>query len=681
MGTSRQTMKRFSLVFTIFGILFFIKSNAQLIQSEDTLCVRNQLILRTPDTTGLSYYWGFCSSYLNNVPTGSSIAAGTGMDAPSSICMGKDSGNYYVFVVNINAPRSILRYDFGNSMSNIPTVIDLGDYGGTVPVNSKGMDLVYTGGNWYGFIVGGATAVNSQLVRLDFGTSLSNTPNIVDLGNLAGLLLNPQDLFVFNEGGNWYAITNSGFTGNIIRIDFGANITNPAPALTNLGNPGSLAFPTGMWPVYDGTNWSIFFVNRLSETVSRVDFGNSLLNPFVETNLGNFGLLNGPRDIVVIRDCGNYYGYITNENTNSLIELQFTNTITNIPTANDLGNFAGFNAPRFLTRMMRDKDNVYCFTANNLDNSLSRITFNSCTASSIPSSVLRTPPPVSYFTPGIYNIYLAIDEGLPTMRVDCKLVTVLPQPIIEINNDTLICNRDTILLVANGPGLKKILWDPVYNGIPKFDTTSIRIYPYEDYRYNVNLQFYNDKGTCQFDTSVLVRVSRVVADAGPDRFVADGATTILGGPKLSMGQEYSYIWSPATYLDGVTKAKPLCTPKDVQYYYLEVTNDSSGCFAYDTVIVRTECTDIALPNVFNPTSDIPENRNFGLINFNIVKLESFKIFNRWGQLIFETTDINKKWDGTQNNIQLPSDNYVWIVDGTCNNGKRIRKQGTVLLAR
>ena len=128
-------------------------------------------------------------------------------------------------------------------------------------------------------------------------------------------------------------------------------------------------------------------------------------------------------------------------------------------------------------------------------------------------------------------------------------------------------------------------------------------------------------------------------------------------------------------------AKPTSTPLDVQFYYLKVTNDSSGCESYDTVIVRTECTDISLPNAFNPVSDIASNRNFGLINFNIVKLEYFRIYDRWGQVVFETTDIAKKWDGTRNNIQLPPDNYVWIVDGTCNNGKRIRKQGTVLLAR
>jgi gliding motility-associated-like protein len=674
-------MKRIKLLFLLICSLFITKNVfSQLILGPDTLCVGNELQLSTTVTNASSYYWGFCSAYLNNIPTGSSIAAGTGLNSPSSIAMGKDGNNYFVFVVNSNSPRNVIRYDFGTNLSNVPIANNLGDFAASIPVNSKGFELVNTGGNWYGFLAGGSTASNSDLVRFDFGNSLSNVPTLVDLGNIGGLLLNPQDLFVFNEAGNWYAFTNNGFTGNLIRLEFGPSITS-VPTLVNLGNPGSLAFPTGMWPVFDGTNWHLFVINRLSQRLSRLDFGTSLLNPVVDNDLGNpGGLLNGPRDISIIRDCGNFYGYITNETGNSMTGLTFNASISAIPTASDLGNFAGFSAPRYLTRFLRDRDNVFSWTSNNTSNSISRLEFNSCSASSPSTSSLQTPPPVTYSAPGLYNVYFASDEGLPTMQVDCKLIQVLPKPIIEINNDTLICQGDTILLVANGPGLYSNLWDPVYNAVAPYDTTSMFVYPKEDYRYNVHLEF-TASGGCAYDTSVLVRVSRITADAGPDRFVADGAYTVLGGPRNSMGTEFSYLWTPATFLDNVISPTPTCTPTDIQFYVLKVTNDTTGCVRTDTVIVKTECTDIHLPNAFNPSSDIAGNRNFGLLNANISKLEFFKIFNRWGQLVFETTDPNKKWDGTYKNIELQPDNYVWIIDGYCNNGKRIKKQGTVLLSK
>lgn len=653
--------------------------NAQsIILGPDTLCLGNTMQLSTPINNASSYYWGFCSAYLNFIPTGSSIVAGTGLDAPSSIVMGKQGVDYFVFVANTNGNRDIIRYDFGNSLAGAPLATNLGDFGGKIPTGAKGFELINTGGNWYGFLCGG-TGAASDLVRFDFGNSLSNTPTLVDLGDIAGTLQNPQDLSFFYEANAWHAFTNNGFTGNLLRLDFAAGL-NTAPTLVDLGNPGTLSFPTGLNMIFDGTDWHVFVVNRFSQTLSRLDFGNSLMNPFVEVNLGNFGsLLSAPRDIILIKDCGQYYGYITNEANNTVTMVTFDNTL-NVLSANDLTNFGGFKGPGYLTRMLRDRDNVFAFTANNQDNSISRISYNSCTLSSMASSNVQNPPAYTYYTPGLYNVFLAIDEGLPTMQVDCKLITVLPKPLIEVSNDTLICQRDTILLVANGQGLYSNVWSPVYNTRPPFDTTSILVAPQEEYRYNVHLEF-TTSGSCAYDTSVLVRVSRVTADAGEDRFVADGAYTELGGDRMSTGVEYSYLWKPALYLNSTIDPFPICTPLDVQAYYLEVKNDTTGCVHKDTVWVRTECTDIHLPNSFNPLSDVMINRTFGLLNNNVAKLEYFRIMNRWGQVVFETTDPKKTWDGTFKNIELPPDNYVWIINGYCDNGKRIKKQGTVLLVK
>jgi hypothetical protein len=249
----------------VAGLLGAHNGFSQLIYGgPDTFCIDNYIQLRTTVTNASSYYWGFCSAYLNNVPTGSSIVAGTGLDAPSATAMAKDGNNYHVFVVNTANPRNLIRYDFGTLLGNVPTAVNLGDFGSTLPINAKGFELVNTGGNWFGFITGGVTGLNSQLVRLDFGASLSNVPTVTNLGNMGGLLINPQDLYVFSEAGNWYAFTNNGFTGNLLRINFGPTLTG-APTLTNLGNPGGLAFPTGMWPVFDGTNWHLFLVFHLIE--------------------------------------------------------------------------------------------------------------------------------------------------------------------------------------------------------------------------------------------------------------------------------------------------------------------------------------------------------------------------------------------------------------------------------
>lgn len=122
-------MKRIQLIL-LFTLSIFVtkQSIAQLILGPDTLCAENQLQLTTTVTNASTYYWGFCSAYLNNIPTGSSIAAGTGLSSPSSISMAKQGNNYFVFVVNTNAPRDIIRYHFGNSLSNVPFSHQLGRF-------------------------------------------------------------------------------------------------------------------------------------------------------------------------------------------------------------------------------------------------------------------------------------------------------------------------------------------------------------------------------------------------------------------------------------------------------------------------------------------------------------------------------------------------------------------------
>lgn len=663
----------------------FYQTQAQsLIVGLDTLCIHNELQLTTPDTLSKTHYWGFCSAYLNNTPTGSSIVAGTGLDAPSSIVMQKDGNDYFIFAVNSNGNRDIIRYAFGNSFANVPVATNLGNLGGLVPQNPTGMDLIFDGTNWYGYILGGVPG-DYHFVRIAFGNTLANLPQSSnDFGNISGAINTPQDLYVFKQGGKWRAIILGG-TGDVVSLDFGVDAGSASITTNILTNVGGN--PTGMWPVLENGKWYVFYTDNVANALYRIDFGNNLADPTVvlNSNLIAGGIagapFTSPRDVSIIKDCGVNYAFVTNEGNHTITKLTFPSTVTTAPTDINLGNFAGLQSPRYLSIYMRDKDNVFAYTTNYTDNSISRLEFNSCTASSIPSSTLQTPPPVTYNTPGTYNVYYVGDEGLPTMKVDCKLITILPDPYVEITADTAICMGDTIRLIANGSGAVSVLWDPVYNATtPKVDTTTIFVYPKDDYTYHAHLEFLQ-KGGCPYDTSVFIKVNKIQADAGPDVFVADGATTVLGGPNTSYGTEFKYKWRPGLYLNDTLIPNPTCIPLDVQAYYFEVYSDSSRCVAYDTMWVRTECNDINLPNAFNPVSDIPANRNFGLLNHNIAKLEFFKIFNRWGGLVFETTDPKKKWDGRYNNLELPSDNYVWIVDGYCVNGKRIRKQGTVLLVK
>jgi gliding motility-associated-like protein len=65
----------------------------------------------------------------------------------------------------------------------------------------------------------------------------------------------------------------------------------------------------------------------------------------------------------------------------------------------------------------------------------------------------------------------------------------------------------------------------------------------------------------------------------------------------------------------------------------------------------------------------------------IKELSYFRVYNRWGQVVFTTNEINKGWDGKINNILQPQGVFVWALKAISNKGKVLERKGTVLLIR
>jgi gliding motility-associated-like protein len=91
--------------------------------------------------------------------------------------------------------------------------------------------------------------------------------------------------------------------------------------------------------------------------------------------------------------------------------------------------------------------------------------------------------------------------------------------------------------------------------------------------------------------------------------------------------------------------------------------------------------DLYVPNAFAPGGMADGANKFGILNYNIAKLNYFRIFNRWGELVFETNNPAAKWDGIYNGKPAAQGVYVWEADGYCTSGVRINKRGNVTLLR
>jgi gliding motility-associated-like protein len=262
------------------------------------------------------------------------------------------------------------------------------------------------------------------------------------------------------------------------------------------------------------------------------------------------------------------------------------------------------------------------------------------------------------------------------MAIDCKQVYVVNVPPITLTPDTLICQGDTLRLVVASQFATDYYFSPDYN-LSAPAGINVYVYPDRKFTYHIGIPFPDG---CFVDTSITVDISAVKADAGPDRTIADGASTIIGGPNTYKGAQYSYEWFPTQFMDNPFSLNPTVAPSSDLTYYLKVTN-TDGCYDIDTVNVKADCGNIYLPNAFAPGNERGGPTRFGILNKQIVQLNYFRIFDRWGREVFSTPDITKEWDGNVNGEPAPLGVYVWTADGFCRSGQRINRSGNVTLIR
>lgn len=420
----------------------------------DTICTNELVNIQNLTQNGTTFYWNFCSGSLTNIPAGTNFSQ-TQIDLPVFSDIVKENDNYYLFVVNHSG--SLIRMNFGNSLLNKAATTNLGNFDGAIPAQAEGMEVQKDGNNWVGYLIGGQKK-NSRLVRLNFGSNINSKPVATNLGNI-GKLAFPVDFTLANDGINWYGFTVNADNNTITQFNFGNSLNNTPTAL-NLGNVGSLSYPVGFYILKNGTNFYMFIANRNSNSISRIDFGNNFTNKPVGINLGNIsGQLLQPRDITVINDCGQVFGFVTNESNNTITRIDFKNSITSLPSAISLGNIGTINFPHSISEIFRSGDAVNFFVPNVGSNTISRLTFSNCSSSSIPSSSVFTPPSFKYNQPGTYNVSLFVNDGLSTQNAVCKTITVVNPPSKEISSTgNYIKKGDSVLIKATETGAK-YLWN------------------------------------------------------------------------------------------------------------------------------------------------------------------------------------------------------------------------------
>jgi gliding motility-associated-like protein len=190
------------------------------------------------------------------------------------------------------------------------------------------------------------------------------------------------------------------------------------------------------------------------------------------------------------------------------------------------------------------------------------------------------------------------------------------------------------------------------------------------------LEAINSNGCADSALFFFTKLPPVIAFGGHDTIAMSGTPHQLfatGG--------VNYSWTPVFALDNASIQNPMATLNADQQFIVTVTNEI-GCAGFDTVFLKVydNGPTYLVPNAFTPDGD-GLNDIFRPIPVGIVKTDWFKIFNRYGQLIYSNNKYLYGWNGTINGIKQPTGTYVWIVSGYDQSGNAIVKKGTVILIR
>ena len=252
-------------------------------------------------------------------------------------------------------------------------------------------------------------------------------------------------------------------------------------------------------------------------------------------------------------------------------------------------------------------------------------------------------------------------------------VFATPYPTASVSPDTSICYRDSIRLFASG-GVR-YTWTPA-SGLSAANIPDPLAFPLSTTVYRVAV--FDNKGCPKPSIdSVRIRViPQVLAFAGNDTAI------VLGQPlQLNATGGTGYRWSPGIGLSNTNISNPVATLSGDITYLVRV-NTPEGCFAFDTMNVKVFYTG---PEIFVPTGFTPNNdkRNDLLkpIPVGIASLDHFKVYNRYGQLVFSTSVPGQGWDGKINGVDQNTGTYAWYVQGTDYLGKKISRKGTSTLIR
>lgn len=270
--------------------------------------------------------------------------------------------------------------------------------------------------------------------------------------------------------------------------------------------------------------------------------------------------------------------------------------------------------------------------------------------------------------------YVTVTNSSSCYITDSIHISINPVPTIPFQNTYTICYGQNITIQL--PGEYNYLWNDL-------NTDSTRTFaPTNTSNYSVDVINSFGCSTTYF-TTINVYLSDVKININPDDTITLG--TIVNLEAVSLNTQDSIItWIPLNNpLD--SHARNIVINPTTSGYYTVISTNSLGCIYVDSVWVFVLQPDsIAIPTAFSPNGD-GINDYFRPFYSNYLKLLQFKIFNRWGELVYDIQSdsySNKGWDGTFRGREQGLNSFVYYFEAiNIINGEKRYRSGNVTLLR
>jgi gliding motility-associated-like protein len=277
-------------------------------------------------------------------------------------------------------------------------------------------------------------------------------------------------------------------------------------------------------------------------------------------------------------------------------------------------------------------------------------------------------PNADFIADTTITYYLNVKTPIGCSDNDSIKITVFPGGFGAASSDTGYCPNNEAALWATG-GIS-YAWTPAY-GLSDTTVANPVASPLTSTDYTV---FIKDVHNCVDTEYVSVQVYPAAMIELPD------SINIYPGEKyhIEPGTNALYFkWFPPSGISNINISDPLVSPEVRTRYFVTATTEH-GCIILDSLDVLVKETVIDMPNAFTPSST---NNLFKPSKRGIAQLKNFTVFNRWGNKVFSTSNIDEGWDGSYKGEPQPMGVYIYTIEAVSDKGVIFTKQGNVTLIR